>query len=252
MGQIKVFLQELCLKTFISAERNLDLLTLSGSGTPKFWSVATFDTTHQKFGEFRSKWAMGISGSFKIAPLIVTFPINVFILGFECEPSGYEIKIKQPLLNPKWQIAGKCFESGRSMPNYPEPKFRGPKRTKAPRVRFFREINLPKKKFRPNFCSLSPEWSYTSTLTAAYACPPYGRSARPRWALPPEQRWIFLLKQRCAALLNFFSSRAEILNLECFVQKHCNCWSNSNLRRCLPYVDAWIKCKLDKKNAMLP
>ena len=74
------------------------------------------------------------------------------------------------------------------MPNYPEPKFRGPKRTKAPRVRFFREINLPKKKFRPNFCSLSPEWSYTSTLTAAYACPPYGRSARPRWALPPEQR----------------------------------------------------------------
>ena len=36
MGQIKVFVQELGLKTFISAERNLDLLTLSGSGNPKF------------------------------------------------------------------------------------------------------------------------------------------------------------------------------------------------------------------------
>ena len=68
MGQIKVFVQELGLKTSISAERNLDLLTLAGSGTHKFWSVATFDTTPQKFGEFRSKWAMGMSGSFKIVP----------------------------------------------------------------------------------------------------------------------------------------------------------------------------------------
>ena len=56
------------LKTSISAKRNLDLLTLVGSGTLKFWSVATFDTTPQKFGEFRSKWAMGMSGSFKIVP----------------------------------------------------------------------------------------------------------------------------------------------------------------------------------------
>ena len=36
MGQIKVFVQELGLKTSISAERNLDLLTLAGSGTHKF------------------------------------------------------------------------------------------------------------------------------------------------------------------------------------------------------------------------
>ena len=68
MGQIKVFVQELGLKTSISAERNLDLLTLAGSGTHKFWSVTTFDTTPQKFGEFWSKWAMGMSGSFKIVP----------------------------------------------------------------------------------------------------------------------------------------------------------------------------------------
>ena len=68
MGQIKVFVQELGLKTSISAEQNLDLLTLAGSGTHKFWSVTTFDTTPQKFGEFRSKWAMGMSGSFKIVP----------------------------------------------------------------------------------------------------------------------------------------------------------------------------------------
>ena len=33
IGQIKVFVQELGLKTSISAERNLDLLTLAGSGT---------------------------------------------------------------------------------------------------------------------------------------------------------------------------------------------------------------------------
>ena len=39
-----------------------------GSGTHTFWSVTTFDTTPQKFGEFRSKWAMGMSGSFKIVP----------------------------------------------------------------------------------------------------------------------------------------------------------------------------------------
>ena len=32
MGQIKVFVQELGLKTSISAEQNLDLLTLAGSG----------------------------------------------------------------------------------------------------------------------------------------------------------------------------------------------------------------------------
>ena len=48
MGQIKVFAQELGLKTSMSVERNLDFLTLAGS-------VATFDTTPQKFGEFRSK-----------------------------------------------------------------------------------------------------------------------------------------------------------------------------------------------------
>ena len=36
MGQITVFVQELGLKTYISAERNLDLLTLAGSGTPEF------------------------------------------------------------------------------------------------------------------------------------------------------------------------------------------------------------------------
>ena len=54
------------LKTYISAEQNLDLLTLAGSGTPKFWSVA--DTIPQKFGEFRSIWAMGMSDSFKIVP----------------------------------------------------------------------------------------------------------------------------------------------------------------------------------------
>ena len=68
MGQIKVFFQELGLKTSISEEQNLDLLALVGSGTHKFWSVATFDTIPQKFGKFRSKWAMGMSGSFKIVP----------------------------------------------------------------------------------------------------------------------------------------------------------------------------------------
>ena len=36
MGQIRVFVQELGLKTPISAEQNLDLLTLAGSGTHKF------------------------------------------------------------------------------------------------------------------------------------------------------------------------------------------------------------------------
>ena len=36
MGQIKVFVQELRLKTSISAEGNLDLLTLAGSGPPNF------------------------------------------------------------------------------------------------------------------------------------------------------------------------------------------------------------------------
>ena len=35
-GQFKVFVQELGLKTSISAERNLDFLTLAGSGTPNF------------------------------------------------------------------------------------------------------------------------------------------------------------------------------------------------------------------------
>ena len=73
MGQIKVFVQELGLKTSISAEQNLDLLTLAGSGTNKFWGVTTFDTTPQKFGEFRSKWAMGMSGSFKIVPMQATY-----------------------------------------------------------------------------------------------------------------------------------------------------------------------------------
>ena len=73
MGQIKVFVQELGLKTSISAERNLDLLTLAGSGTHKFWSVTTFDTTPQKFGEFRSKWAMGMSCSFKIVPMQASY-----------------------------------------------------------------------------------------------------------------------------------------------------------------------------------
>ena len=42
------------LKTSILVERNLDHLTLAGSGTHKFWSVATFDTIQQQFGEFRS------------------------------------------------------------------------------------------------------------------------------------------------------------------------------------------------------
>ena len=36
MGQIKVFFQELGLKTSISEEQNLDLLALVGSGTHKF------------------------------------------------------------------------------------------------------------------------------------------------------------------------------------------------------------------------
>ena len=36
MGQIKVFVQELGLKTSISAERNLDLLTLEGLGPTNF------------------------------------------------------------------------------------------------------------------------------------------------------------------------------------------------------------------------
>ena len=36
MGQIKVFAQELGLKTSMSVERNLDLLTLAGSGIHKF------------------------------------------------------------------------------------------------------------------------------------------------------------------------------------------------------------------------
>ena len=36
MGQIKVFVQELGLKTSILVARNLDLLTLAGSGTHKF------------------------------------------------------------------------------------------------------------------------------------------------------------------------------------------------------------------------
>ena len=61
MGQIKVFFQELGLKTSISEEQNLDLLALVGSGTHKFWSVATFDTTPQKFGEF---WPLLLSSNF--------------------------------------------------------------------------------------------------------------------------------------------------------------------------------------------
>ena len=36
MGQIKVFAQELGLKTSMSVELNLDFLTLAGSGTPNF------------------------------------------------------------------------------------------------------------------------------------------------------------------------------------------------------------------------
>ena len=78
----------------------------------------------------------------------------------------------------------------RSMPNYPEPKFRGPKRTKAPRVISSQNLE-PENDF--NLCSLSPGWSCTSTLTAACACPPSGRSARPRFATfsPASSEWIF-------------------------------------------------------------
>ena len=36
------------------------------SGTPKYLGVVIFETTLKIFGEFRSKWAMGTSGSFKI------------------------------------------------------------------------------------------------------------------------------------------------------------------------------------------
>ena len=78
----------------------------------------------------------------------------------------------------------------RSMPNYPEPKFRGPKRTKAPRVISSQNLE-PENDF--NLCSLSPGWSCTSTLTAACACPPSGRSARTRFATssPASSEWFF-------------------------------------------------------------
>ena len=44
-----------------------------------------------------------------------------------------------------------------------------------------------------NLCSLFPGWSCTSTSTAACACQPSGRSARPRFATfsPASSEWIF-------------------------------------------------------------
>ena len=47
-------------------DTNLDLPTLAGSGTPKCLGVVIFETILKKYGEFRSKLAMGTSGGFKI------------------------------------------------------------------------------------------------------------------------------------------------------------------------------------------
>ena len=54
-------------------DTNLDLLTLAGSGSPKFLGVVIFETILQKNGEFRSKWAMGTSGSFKTVRTLASF-----------------------------------------------------------------------------------------------------------------------------------------------------------------------------------
>ena len=63
MGQIKVLVQELGLKTSISAERNLDLLTLAGSGSPKFLGVVIFETILKKMGNLSQNelWARPVA-----------------------------------------------------------------------------------------------------------------------------------------------------------------------------------------------
>ena len=55
IGEIKVSVQELGLKIMFFYDTNLDLLTLAGSGSPKFLGVVIFETILQKNGEFRSK-----------------------------------------------------------------------------------------------------------------------------------------------------------------------------------------------------
>ena len=53
IGEIKVSVQELGLKSCFFEDTNLDLPTLAGSGTPKFLGVVIFETALQKNGEFR-------------------------------------------------------------------------------------------------------------------------------------------------------------------------------------------------------
>ena len=55
IGEIKVSVQELGLKIMFFYDTNLDLLTLAGSGSPKFLGVVIFETILKKNGEFRSK-----------------------------------------------------------------------------------------------------------------------------------------------------------------------------------------------------
>ena len=55
IGEIKVSVQELGLKSCFFEDTNLDLPTLTGSGTPKIFGVVIFETILQINGEFRSK-----------------------------------------------------------------------------------------------------------------------------------------------------------------------------------------------------
>ena len=55
IGETKVSVKELGVKSCFIEDTNLDLLTLAGSGNPKFLGVVIFETILKKNGEFRSK-----------------------------------------------------------------------------------------------------------------------------------------------------------------------------------------------------
>ena len=66
IGEIKVFVQKLCLKQGFFEDTNLDHLTSGWPRTHCFRGDANFDMFPKKYGSKASKWAMGTSGSFKI------------------------------------------------------------------------------------------------------------------------------------------------------------------------------------------
>ena len=63
IGEIKVSVQELGLKIMFFYDTNLDLLTLAGSGSPKFLGVVILETILKKMGNFEQNelWARPVA-----------------------------------------------------------------------------------------------------------------------------------------------------------------------------------------------